>query len=269
VLVIENHEAQGLSGARNSGIAVAQGDLIAFMDEDASADPTWLESLYGAYDDPSVMGVGGMISPLWLVGQPSWFPDEFNWVVGCTYRGVSDYPAQVRNLIGCNMSLRRDIFLSIGPFRSEIGRIGALPYGCEETELCIRANQRFPDRKFIYLPYARVTHRVPAQRGQFQYFRARCYAEGLSKALVTRLVGGSDGLSSERTYTFQTLPAGIVRGIWDAIRHHDLSGLGRAGAIIAGLAFTTLGYLAGKISMLKFGDQSTNKTAKQNDDLAT
>jgi hypothetical protein len=119
------------------------------------------------------------------------------------------------------------------------------------------------------LPSARVTHRVPAQRGQFQYFRERCYAEGLSKALVTRLVGGWDGLSSERTYTFRTLPAGIVRGILDAIRHHDLTGLGRAGAIIAGLAFTTLGYLAGKISMLKFGDQSTNATAKQNDDLAT
>jgi cellulose synthase/poly-beta-1,6-N-acetylglucosamine synthase-like glycosyltransferase len=115
VLVLENREAQGLSGARNSGIAVAQGDLIAFMDEDASADPTWLESLYGVYDDPSVMGVGGMISPLWLVGQPSWFPDEFNWVVGCTYRGVSDHPAQVRNLIGCNMSLRKDIFLVLAP----------------------------------------------------------------------------------------------------------------------------------------------------------
>jgi len=260
VIVLENREAQGLSGSRNTGIALAQGDLIAFIDEDAAADSNWLESLYSAYEDPAVMGVGGFISPSWIAGRPSWFPDEFNWVIGCTYRGVSEHPAQVRNLIGCNMSLRKDIFLSVGTFRSGIGRIGTLPFGCEETELCIRASQRYPDRKFIYLPSARVTHSVPASRGRFQYFCSRCYAEGLSKALVTHLVGRRDGLSSERAYTFKTLPAGIGCGIWDAIRFQDLTGFGRAWAILAGLALTTLGYVVGKFSMLKSRSQLNNKT---------
>jgi hypothetical protein len=162
------------------------------------------------------------------------------------------------------MSLRKDVFLSVGTFRSGIGRIGTLPYGCEETELCIRANQRFPDRKFVYLPSARVTHRIPAQRGQFQYFRARCYAEGLSKALVTHLVGGRDGLSSEWTYTFKTLPTGVGRGIWDAIRFQDLTGFGRAAAILLGLALTTLGYLVGRFSMLKLHSQSANNETAAN-----
>ena len=156
------------------------------------------------------------------------------------------------------MSLRKEVFQNVGAFRSGMGRIGTLPFGCEETELCIRASQRFPDRKFVYIFSARVTHNVPALRGKFKYFCARCYAEGISKALVTHLVGGQDGLSSERTYTFKTLPAGIGRGIWDAIRFQDLTGFGRAGAILIGLALTTLGYLVGKFSMLKLRSQPTN-----------
>lgn len=251
VTVLENSEARGLSGARNSGIAAARGELIAFMDEDALADPAWLENLGKAYNDPSVMGVGGVILSLWHNnGKPAWFPEEFNWVVGCSYRGHTEKSAPVRNLIGCNMSFRKDVFESVGGFRSGIGRIGSLPYGCEETELCIRAGQQFPTKRFMYEPLARVYHRVPEQRTRFRYFLSRCYAEGISKALIAHLVGGQDGLSSERTYTFKTLPEGIGCGICDAIRDRDFSGFGRATAIVVGFSVTVLGYLVGKLILI-------------------
>ncbi len=77
VLIIENTEARGISGARNCGISTAQGDIIAFMDEDAEASPNWLERLTTHYANEHVMGVGGSISPLWQTGKPAWFPDEF------------------------------------------------------------------------------------------------------------------------------------------------------------------------------------------------
>ena len=92
-----------------------------------------------------------------------------------------------------------------------------------------------------------IWHLVPAERCRFSYFRSRCYAEGLSKALVTASVGAGDGLSAERHYTTRTLPSGVVRGIAD-LRHGDLAGLGRSAAIVTGLAATAAGYSAAEPS---------------------
>ena len=243
ISVIENRGKRGLSGARNTGIAAAHGKVIAFLDEDAVADGDWLEQLLGGYADPNVIGVGGAIEALWLQGRPGWFPEEFDWVVGCTYRGMPLNPAPVRNLIGCNMSFRRELFEKIGGFRSGMGRIGTRPLGCEETELCIRARQERADGVLLYEPRARVHHRVPARRSNWRYFSQRCYSEGLSKAQVTDLVGSRDGLASERGYTLRTLPSGALRGVSDSFRERNLDGLRRATAIVAGLLITTFGYL--------------------------
>jgi len=248
VVAVKNGEPRGLSGARKSGIAAAQGQVIAFLDDDAVAEPDWLEQLVAGYDDPRVLGVGGMIEPLWLDGRPDWFPEEFDWVVGCTYRGMPQMTTPVRNLIGCNMSFRQTVFEAIGGFRCGIGRVGTRPVGCEETELCIRARQRWPESVLLYEPRARVHHRVPANRACWSYFRSRCYAEGLSKALVSQFVGTEDGLASEWTYTLRTLPQGIVRGLADTLLRRDPMGMMRAGAIAAGLAITTAGYLMGTAS---------------------
>lgn len=244
-MLVENAEPRGLSGARNTGIALALGKIVAFIDDDAVAAPDWLEKLVGWYKNPDVMGVGGSIAPMWAKGKPRWFPEEFNWVVGCTYKGMPRTAAPIRNLIGCNMSFRSDVFAAVGGFRGDLGRLGKYPAGCEETELCIRASQHWPHRTIIYEPGANVAHKVPPARGRASYFRARCYAEGLSKALVARHVGKHDGLASERTYATRTLPLGAANGAMQALLLQDITGIGRAAAIVAGLTFTMLGYVWG------------------------
>lgn len=249
ITVIENREKPGLSGARNTALAVARSEIIAFLDDDAIAAPDWLACLVAGFADPQVMGVGGAIDPLWLESSPAWFPPEFGWVIGCTYRGMPGQAAPVRNLIGCNMAFRREIFEVVGGFRSEIGRVGNRPLGCEETELCIRAHQQWPTKKFLYQPQAHVSHRVSLKRATWKYFQARCYSEGLSKAQVARLVGTKDGLAAERTYLLRTLPQGVAEGIFNSLRHHSLSGLAQAEAIVAGLMLTFLGYLVGRLTL--------------------
>jgi glucosyl-dolichyl phosphate glucuronosyltransferase len=154
----------------------------------------------------------------------------------------------VRNLLGGNASFRRDALELVGGFHNGIGRSAAKrPLGCEETELCIRLNQRAPGSLLLFDERATIRHSVPADRCRFSYFRSRCYAEGLSKALVTASVGVRSGLSAERRYSTRTLPSGVARALGDLLRG-DVWGLGRAGAIMVGLFSTVAGYIAGSLT---------------------
>jgi len=245
--VIENRGQKGLSGARNTGIRAAPACYIAFLDDDAVAEPQWLQRLSQPMkEDPNVMGVVGKILPKWLDAFPAWFPKEFYWVFGCTYRGVPTQRSEVRNLIGGCMCVRAEVFNQVGGFRSEIGRIGTVPLGGEETEFCIRAHQANPQGKFIYEPSARMQHEVPPKRTTWRYFRSRCYAEGLSKALIAQLVGAHDGLAAESSYTMRILPTGVLYDLRDLFRG-DIHGLQRAAAIVAGLFVTVAGYTVGRL----------------------
>lgn len=243
LVVGENREKAGLSEARNCGVALARGSVIAFLDDDAVAAPDWLEHLLTAYQDEQVMGVGGTIHSVWVSGRPAWFPREFDWVLGCTYLGSPEEPAPVQRLIGCNMSFRRDVFTSIGPFRSEIGRVGNRPFAGEETEFSIRACQHAPEHLILFIPQARVDHYVPDSRARWSYFLSRCYAEGLSKGLLSRFVGYGDGLKMEWSYVLKTLPRGVLRGLRDTIRQGNLDGVSRSLAIVVGLFATVAGFV--------------------------
>jgi len=237
VVVVANSEPRGLRGARNSGLNAATASHVAFLDDDAQATERWLELLAGPYEDPDVAGVGGLTLPVWDGGRPRWFPPEFEWVVGGAYRGMPLVRQDVRNLWGGNMSFRRDLVSEIGGFR--------IGYSCDDTELCIRLRQRWASKRFIFLPEAKVLHHVERSRMTKTRFLSRCYFEGGSKAVLTRLAGARDGLASERRYTREVLPNGLKHGVVDFAWRLDPAGMARTMMIIGGFASAVIGYVLG------------------------
>jgi GT2 family glycosyltransferase len=248
--VVANRFAQGLSGARNTGVSEATGEVIAFLDDDATAEVGWLDSLVAGFTDDSVGGVSGHVVPAWAEPPPRWLPPEFWWVVGCSYVGLPSMAQEVRNPIGANMAFRRSVFERVGGFREGIGRVGTIPLGCEETELSIRA--RSAGFSVWYAPDAIVHHWVPAERTTPRYFLRRCYAEGISKAVVSAFAGRADGLESERAYVTHALPAAARSGLSQAVRGPArVDGLGRVAAIVGGLLAAGVGFGRGTIAHRK------------------
>lgn len=245
--VIPSTFGPGLSGARNTGVERATGDVVVFLDDDARAQPRWLETLLACYGDESVLGAGGVVLADWSPpGRPAWLPEEFLWVVGCSYRGQPEVTAEVRNPIGANMSFRRSAFDRAGLFDASVGRTFASsrPLGCEETEFSIRLRRLSPGARIIYEPRAAVHHHIDQSRATWRYFLRRCHAEGCSKARVSRLSGASAALSSERSYVTHTIIWAMRRELTGVLRRGGRKdSLLRLAALSLGTMSAAAGYL--------------------------
>jgi glycosyltransferase involved in cell wall biosynthesis len=256
-MVMANDHARGLAGARNAGIEAASGSIIAFVDDDARPETDWLERLHACFADPATVGVGGALIPRWTNGVPRWLPGEFYWVVGCSYTGLPERLAPVRNPIGANMAVRRGALEEIGGFREggvgdaprEIrsrGRVRAQGNVPDDTDLAIRVKQRRPMSTWLYQPDARAHHTVTRERTSLSYFVRRSFEEGAGKARLAAFVGSTDGLSSERRHLGVVLPRGVARGILQLLKGDPRGGL-RSAAILIGVASSAAGFLLARL----------------------
>jgi len=247
VLIVRSNVA-GLSNARNAGVEVAQGEIVAFIDDDATADENWLRNLVRNFSDENIMGAGGYAKPIRENGRPVWFAEELDWVVGCSYKGGPRERCYVRNPLGCNMAFRELAFRRIGLFRSGFGRIGNLLLGSEEAEFSMRLSTEMPWARIVYDPSAVVYHRVPKTRSSFRYFLRRSFYEGVSKALIGRLHSKTTGsLLVEREYLRYLLMVSTS----ERLRHiYDLRKLAEMFAIMTSMMMVLSGYIAQRLRPL-------------------
>ena len=246
--VVLNQKNRGLSETRNTGVRVATGEIIAFIDDDAVAAPDWLENLCRHYRNSQVIAVGGKALPLWEGGRrPNWFPEELDWIVGCTHKTPETKSSEVRNIIGCNMSFRREAFNNAGLFNSRVGRVGIIKGLGEDTEICLRIKQVLPDKLILYEPEAIIYHKVAKSRLSLMYLIKRSYNEGLFKNTIRHLFPGvSSASATENTYLRYLLGKAVIANLklWEN-KYHLSQGL----AIILSVAGVGAGYLKGKIRL--------------------
>ena len=231
----------GLSNARNAGVKSAEGEIVAFIDDDATADEKWLENLVKNYEiDPLVLGVGGLIKPLWESKRPSWFPEELDWIVGCSYKGLPENKAIIRNLIGCNMSFRKIVFEKAGYFSTDVGRVGSKLAGHEDTEFSIRITEKIPGCKILYDPGVVVYHKVPKSRANLKYVARRSFAEGVSKAIFScQKSNPTSILRVEKDYLRYLLSTGIPRRL---IRGYKVENIFQILTLLLSTSLVLLGY---------------------------
>ena len=185
----------GLSTARNRGFQESSGDIIAYLDDDAVAEPYWLRELLEAYAANEHLAVaGGRVTLLWPEGTvepPAWISEDMMSCLGAYDLGAEIVNIQEPGLTprGLNYSLRRSFLEEIGGFDAQLGRVGKKLLSNEElvmTELALAKGWQVQ-----YLPQALVAHNVAEERMQRDWFLRRSWWQGVSEFYRDRLAGRS------------------------------------------------------------------------------
>lgn len=206
-----NDENRGLSYGRNKGTEIADGDVVAFMDDDAVADTQWIEKLVETYQEYDAYAVGGRMTPEWVAGKPEFLPPEFYWLVGVTYRGFPERVTEVRNTFSSNLSFRRDVLIDLGGFQTHLGKQGSNNLQGAESELCARLQEQYGEA-VMYNPAAKVAHKVFDYRTDPQWLIKRAFWQGVSKRMMQTETPGSIGQESAflKQLVIKFIPGRIV-----------------------------------------------------------
>jgi glycosyltransferase involved in cell wall biosynthesis len=212
----ERQQMTGLNGARNRGVAVATGDVLAFLDDDTLVSRGWAAALLRAFDSYPCAAVGGRVE-LRLDGpEPAWLPQFRSFLaeydLGADGRWLDDDPVPV----GANCAVRRSEFDRLGGFAPGLDRIGGSLVSNGDTEFFRRL--RVSGGRLRYEPEASVIHCVPAERLTVDYFIKRHHAQGISDELLLKLdghdatVGHRLALARAQALTGRRLAKDILRG---------------------------------------------------------
>ena len=246
IILHMNDTNLGLLSSRNVGAELASGDVVAFIDDDSIADEQWIAELVRTYEETGAIAAGGKIVGDWVAGKPTFLPEEYYWLVGVTYRGFTDQPGEVRNTFGSNISFRRDVFLDLGGFDTDIGgRKGDANLQGGETELCARLWER-KGRGVMYNPEALVHHKVFEWRIRKRWLAERAFWQGYSKATISQVLSGRSS-KEESDFLYQLIVYGFPKRLRVLVLGQNGATARQLIALVLLTAFVGAGYLYGTL----------------------
>lgn len=242
VIIHCNGENQGISYSRTKGADLASGEIVAFLDDDAIAEPDWIEELLSVYRTSDAIAVGGKMTPEWVEGEPWFLPPEFYWLVGVTHPGFAAPGEEVRNTFGSNLSFRAEVFEEVGGFNPDIGPKGGRVLQGEETEFCARMREAF-GQGVVYNPGARVKHKIFRYRTDPWWLLVRSFWQGYSKRVMSMVI--EDSGEDESAFLRRLLTRSIPQRFEASIRERSVRPLGQLLALVAFTAAVGVGYIYG------------------------
>jgi glycosyltransferase involved in cell wall biosynthesis len=173
ITAVENK--QGLSYARNTGIDISTGDIVSFIDDDAIAQPDFIEKIIkNTMQFPSYLAFGGKVLPKYENGtEPGWMSSYIERIISVVDMGDKYQEFKKTYPVGCNMIFRREIFDKVGKFN---------------TRLRLRSDDKYIFLKIkeagysvLYLPDVVVQHFIDTFRTTPEYVKKISLLNGKSE----------------------------------------------------------------------------------------
>ena len=177
---------QGLSNARNAGIAAGHSELVGFIDDDEEIEPHWYQVISREFSDPSVDFIGGPYLANWVTKAPSWLPPGYHAAIGhVPPKPRSSFgPDFGGNLMGGNAVMRRTVFDRVGTYSTRLGRSGKGLLSEEDAEFCRRLESA--SIRGMYVPDLAIRHYIAPERLTRRYHRRWVYWRAVSQGVLDR-----------------------------------------------------------------------------------
>ncbi|MEL7520293.1 MAG: glycosyltransferase family 2 protein [Cyanobacteria bacterium J06634_5] len=206
----------GLSVARNTGAQAAQGDIIAYLDDDAEASTGWLASLVSVFEKNERVAIaGGKVTLIWPPNAhpPTWLSADLSSGLGAYDLGNELLYIQKSALTprGLNYAVRKQFLAEVGGFDTHLGRVGKNLLSNEEQQMTRQALER--DWKVAYVPEALAAHNVAPARMKPGWFLSRSWWQGISESYREQASG---------TTGFWQIKSGserLIRGLYKTVKY--------------------------------------------------
>jgi glycosyltransferase involved in cell wall biosynthesis len=177
---------QGISYARNAGIAAGSGDIIGFIDDDEEIDAHWYEVIAREFSDEATQFIGGPYLPNWAAPPPGWLPPGYHAAIGVVdpKPRAPFGPLFTGNLMGGNAVIRRRVFGRVGTYSTKLGRSGKGLLSEEDAEFCRRLMAA--GLHGIHVPDLIIYHYISRERLTRKYHRRWSYWRGVSQGVLDR-----------------------------------------------------------------------------------